>query len=56
MKTLLKPLNQQLQDQRFDGNILLSFLIEKLTFLFKIPTGRRYSPSLLAMASLWQRI
>ena len=37
-------------------NMKVSFLIEQLTLILKIPTQRRYSLSLLAMASLWQRI
>ena len=53
---VIEDIISRLQNQRFDGNMKVSFLIEQLTVIFKIPTRRRYSPSLLAMASLWQRI
>ena len=41
---------------RFESNSKIGFLSEQLHLLFKAPTGRRYSSSLLAMTTLLQRI
>ena len=46
---------EKLKDSKFDGNKKVGFLIEQLSLMLKTPTGRRYSPSLLAVASLRQR-
>ena len=46
---VVQEIISKLQDQKFDGNIKITFLTEQLNLLFKIPTRRRYSPSLLAM-------
>ena len=47
---------ENLQLPRFESNSKIGFLIQQLHLLFKAPTGRRYSSSLLAMTALLQRI
>ena len=43
-------------EQRFNENVKIKFVCEQLALVFKHPNARRYSPSLLAMTILLQRI
>ena len=53
---IIEEIIVNLQDTRFDSHNRISFLIEQLSLLYKAPTRRRYSSSLLAMTALLQRI
>ena len=55
-KIIIDGVIEKLKDSKFDGNKKVSFLIEQLSLILKTPTGRQYSPSLLAVAALWQRM
>ena len=41
-------------EEKFTGNRKVEFLAEQLSMVFTKSNGRRYSPSLLAMSSLWE--
>ena len=41
-------------EEKFTGNRKVEFLSEQLSIVFTKSNGRRYSPSLLAMSSLWE--
>ena len=47
---------EKLKDSRFENNDKISFLVEQLSLVFKKPNARRYSPSMLAMTTLIERI
>ena len=53
---VIETIISKLMDPRFDGNAKVAFIAEQLSLVFKVPTRRRYSPSLLAFASTWERI
>ena len=54
-QNIIDNIVERLQLPRFESNSKIGFLIEQLHLLFKAPTGRRYSSSLLAMTTLLQR-
>ena len=47
---------EKLKDSRFENNDKISFLVEQLSLVFKKHNARRYSPSMLAMTALIERI
>ena len=53
---IIDDIIQKLKDSQFLENKKISFLVEQLHLLFKKPNARRYSPSVLAMTVLVQRI
>ena len=53
---VIETIISKLMDPRFDGNAKVAFIAEQLSLVFNVPTRRRYSPSLLAFASMWERI
>ena len=53
---ILEDVIEKLKDPKFEENVKIDFIVEQLTLAFKSPNGRRYSPSLLAMSALLQRM
>ena len=47
---------EKLSNPIFDGNIKIAFIVEQLTLVLRSPNGRRYSPELLAMTCMLERI
>ena len=53
---VIETIVSKLKDPRFDGNAKITFIAEQLSLVFKVPTCRRYSLSLLTFTSMWERI
>ena len=53
---ILEGVIEKLNDHKFGENVKIDFIVEQLTLAFKSPNGRMYSPSLLAMSALLQRM
>ena len=55
-KDLLDEIVERLYDDKLCNNRKISFLTEQLSLVFVKPNARRYTPSLLAMAFMWQSV
>ena len=55
-KDKISDIVEVIKVEHLDDNKKIAFLAEKLSLVYSSPHGRRYSPSLIAMAYMWQSV
>ena len=53
---IISSVIRKLKQPRFEDNKVNAFIVERLSLLYKSPTQRRYSPSMLAMTCMLERM
>ena len=53
---IISSIIRKLKQPRFEDNKVIAFIVEQLSLLYKSPRQRRYSPSMLAMTCMLERM
>ena len=53
---IISNIIRKLKQPRFEDNKVIAFIVEQLSLLYKSPRQRRYSPSMLAMTCMLERM
>ena len=53
---VISSIIRKLKQPRFEDNKVIAFIVEQLSLLYKSPRQRRYSPSMLAMTCMLERM